>query len=335
MKEKLATDLRNAMSGSGKVLYHIALVSLSAGIALSLPFVAQGFLTQWARIQNEGAFLLSAEITVAIVLIVFFNHLSRSIKYRKLAKAASGAGLVYFFPAGGRMAQRRIKTLIHRHGLARNVMIIGSTGSTFVDPQGDSHAVVKDCLGAKIMLLNPCSEDARIRARSILHPDITLESLKEQARKSVEFLKLLKAAQKNVKLKFYSDDPNVKLAILGDHIWLQHYHTSLDVQTMPVYVFKHNPKDHGLYTVFYQHFVKRWESPEIPEYDLETDELVYRGGHGIEERREKFHWDVGTHPSGARLPAHDAPRAGGDGQHPSQRVSERDLRGAECAPQSS
>ncbi|MEC4688240.1 MAG: hypothetical protein VST64_08045 [Nitrospirota bacterium] len=101
MKEKLATDLRNAMSGSGKVLYHIALVSLSAGIALSLPFVAQGFLTHWARIQNEGAFLLSAEIPVAIVLIVFFNHLSRSIKYRKLAKAASGAGLVYFFPAGG------------------------------------------------------------------------------------------------------------------------------------------------------------------------------------------------------------------------------------------
>ena len=310
MKERLSGDLRNALRSSSKVLYHIAIISLSAGIAVSLPFVARGVLTHWARIQNEEVLLLSAEIMLAILLIVFFNHLSRSIKHRNLAKAASGAGLVYFFPAGGRSARRRIKELIHRHGLARNVMIIGSTGSTFVDPQGESHAVLKDCLGAKIMLLNPCSEDARIRARSILHPEVTLESLKEQARKSVEFLKLLKAAKKNVRLKFYSDDPNVKLAILGDHLWLQHYHTSLDVKTMPMYAFKHNPKDHGLYTIFYQHFMNRWKSPDIPEYDLEKDELVYKRCNGAEERREKFYWDTEVHPSGDRLPSHDAPCIG-------------------------
>lgn len=332
MKEKVSRDLRNALSGSGKVLYHVALASLSAGIAMSLPFVAQGFLTYWARIKNEEVFLVSTEIMVAILLIVFFNHLSRSIQYRRLANAASGAGLVYFFPAGGRLAQKRIRTLIHKHGLGRNVMIIGSTGRTFVDPQGDSHAELKNCLEAKIMLLNPCSENARTRAKSIFHPEITLESLKEQTRKSVEFLKLLKAAQKNVRLKFYSDDPNVKLAILGDQLWLQHYHTSLDVQRMPMYGFKHNPKDHGLYTVFYQHFMNRWESPEIPEYDLETDELVYRGRNGIEERREKFYCDEETHPTGARVPAHDPARAGGDRLHPSQWANTRDLRGVGHAP---
>ena len=170
-------------------------------------------------------------------------------------------------------------------------MIIGSTGGTFVDPEGDLHQVLKHCLEAKIMLLNPSSENGRVRARSILHPEITLESLMAQTKASVDFLKLLRAAQKNVRVKFYSDDPNVKLAILGDHIWLQHYHTNLDIQYMPMYAFQYNPKEHGLYTIFYQHFVEKWEHPETPEYDLETDDLVYRWEDGTEKRRVPFSWE--------------------------------------------
>jgi hypothetical protein len=32
----------------------------------------------------------------------------------------------------------------------------------------------------------------------------------------------------------------------------------------------------------------RWEDPAIPEYDLETDELVYRDSAGNEVGREKL-----------------------------------------------
>lgn len=60
---------------------------------------------------------------------------------------------------------------------------------------------------------------------------------------------------------------------------------------MPEYVFRHTQQDHGLYALFYQYFVKRWENQEIPEYDLETDELIYKSMKGIEERREPFNWD--------------------------------------------
>ncbi len=35
-------------------------------------------------------------------------------------------------------------------------------------------------------------------------------------------------------------------------------------------------------------FSSTWESTEIPEYDLDTDELVYRGNNGSEIRRERF-----------------------------------------------
>ena len=41
--------------------YHIGLVSLSAGIAMSLPYLAQGLLTYWAFVQNEKVYLVSEE----------------------------------------------------------------------------------------------------------------------------------------------------------------------------------------------------------------------------------------------------------------------------------
>lgn len=279
------------------MLYHVIVITLSAGIALSLPFAAgvfaENFAAYWAIVANEKIVLISMEIAVALLLILTVNYIGRSITDRKLSEMAAEAGLVNFFSTRGRLTQRRIRRLKARQGIARNVMTIGSTGfRTFVDPRGDMHHVLENCLEAKILLLDPYSEGATARTRAIPHPDVTTESLKEQVRKSIEFLKRLRAAQKNIKLKLYPDPPHLKLAILGDYIWMQHYHTSLDVQTMPELVFKHNQNDHGLYTVFYQYFVRKWESPDIPEYDLETDEIIFRGNTGSEVRREPFDRDT-------------------------------------------
>jgi hypothetical protein len=66
------------------------------------------------------------------------------------------------------------------------------------------------------------------------------------------------------------------------------YHTDLDVQTMPEYVFPHNRKDHGLYNLFYQYLIQRWDNPEIPEYDFDTEELVYRGHNGTVVIAQQF-----------------------------------------------
>jgi len=268
-------------------------VTLSAGIALSLPYVASvfalNFLDYWNRIQNDKSVLIAIEIAVALLLILTFNYVGRAIRDRKLAQMATGAGLVRFFPVQGRLTQRRIRKLKEKQGIARNVMVLGSTGlRTFVDPGGDLHAVLQNCLEAKVMLVNPSSEAAKARASAIQHSPAQAESITEQIRQSIDFLKRLKGAQKNVKLKLYSDIPHIKLAILGDYIWMQHYHATLDVQAMPQYLVKHSQNNHGLYTVFYQYFVEKWESPEIPEYDLEADELIYRGQNGSEVRREKF-----------------------------------------------
>jgi hypothetical protein len=153
---------------------------------------------------------------------------------------------------------------------------------------GDLSTVLGKCLGAKILLVNPYSQEASTRIRAIANPDFTIENFRAEVWHSIELLKRLKAIGKAVKLKLYSDPPLVKLVILGDYLWLQHYHTDLDIQTMPEYVLQHNLKDHGLYTLYYHYFVQRWANAEIPEYDLDTDELVYRGSNGSEVRRERF-----------------------------------------------
>jgi hypothetical protein len=293
MMKTFSRDFTALVKETTGVLYHILVVALSAGVALSLP-VAAGFLSQdfsayWSVIQNDRVALIALEVAVAILLIASINYLRRSIKDRKTAEMAEDAGLTMFFLPQGLFAQRKIKRLKRQHGLARNIMIIGSTGyRTFVHPHGDLHTVLENCLEAKIMLLNPFSEAARARAKAILGPDITLESFQEQVGKCIEFLKQLRAAQKSIQLKLYSDPPHFKLTILGDYIWQQHYHPSRDVHVMPEYVFKHTRDDLGLYAMFYQYFIKRWESPEIPEYDFETDELVYRESNGNIARRERF-----------------------------------------------
>jgi len=279
--------------GLAHVSYHIIVVALSAGFALTLPlttaFLARNILKYWSFIQNDKLFLLSVEMALAILLVLFSNHIRRSWKDRRLSKMARSTGLVYVTPTKGFYVRERIRKLRERQGIARDVMVLGSTGfRTFVDPKGELHHVIQNCREAKIMLLNPDSEGATVRAKSILSPEITPERLGEQIRKSIGFLKDLRAVQKNIQLKLYPDTPFLKLSILGDYLWVQHYHVGLDVEMMPKYVFKHDQNPGSLYVPFYEYFLMRWNHPYLPEYDLNADELVYRDLAGNELRREKF-----------------------------------------------
>jgi len=130
--------------------------------------------------------------------------------------------------------------------------------------------------------------------QALAHPACTYTTFREEVRQSIALLKRLKAIGKVVKLKLYADAPLVKLVMLGDYLWLQHYHADLDSPNMPEYVLQRNRKEHGLYTFYAHYFMQRWESPELPEYDLDTDELVYRSRTGQEIRREPV--EIGAAP---------------------------------------
>ncbi len=265
---------------------------LSASIALSLSdimrYLTRKVLLYWSLIENQEVFLVTTEIAAAILLIVLINAVVQSVKVRKFFRMAKTAGLAVVAPPAAFFARRRIKKLKDEQGAGRNIMLISSTGfRTFVDPAGDLHGVLRNCREAKIMLLDPLRGGVTARAKSLADPGITPEGFREQIIRSIDFLKGLKASQKNIRLKLYRDVPLVKLAVLGDYLCLQHYPTGLNVRAMPEYVFKHD-QGGSLFNLFYQYFVNRWFDPSIPEYDLDTDELIYRDKAGNEVNREKF-----------------------------------------------
>jgi hypothetical protein len=197
--------------------------------------------------------------------------------------------LVSFFPLHDPGAGKTIRALKQQQSLGRTVLAIGVTGhGTIVEDKAELHALLETCLEAKLLLLNPFSEEAARRAKSLSHPDISPDRFRQELLETIALIKRLRAGGKVLRLKLYSDRPHLRMVILGDYLWLQHYHTGLDIRWMPEYVFQHNPSHHGLYTLFYQYFTKRWENHDIPDYDFQTDELVYRARSGSELRRESF-----------------------------------------------
>ncbi|BCA56488.1 conserved exported protein of unknown function [Nitrospira sp. KM1] len=292
MIQEVSLTLRAFLRDAAGTLYHVLVIILSAGIALLLPTGAKQFLALWSRVEHDKLSLIALEMTTAILLILCLNYIRRSLSDRALASAAAGAGLVSFSPRRARGAQQQIETLKEQQGTGRTIMVIGSSGySTLVDQVGDLSSVLDKCLGAKILLVDPYSQEAAARIQAIDHPALTLTRFREEVRQSIALLKRLRAMGKAVKLKLYTDPPLIKMVILGDYLWLQHYHADLDIQTMPEYVLRHNRQNHNLYTLYAHYFEQRWESTDLPEYDLETDELVYRTKTGAEVRRERYEVD--------------------------------------------
>jgi ABC-type Fe3+ transport system permease subunit len=69
------------------ILYHIAVVVLSAAIALSLPnmfrYLSRKILVSWSFIENQKLFLVSLEIAAAILLIIVINAVVNGWSVRK------------------------------------------------------------------------------------------------------------------------------------------------------------------------------------------------------------------------------------------------------------
>jgi hypothetical protein len=299
LKDHIAKD-GTLLHYLASMVSHLIVIVVSAGIAFSLPWAARHFLTFWSHVEHEKVLLMSIELAVAALLILFVNFLRRSIKDRRVAKIAADAGLVSCFHTQGRKVRHQIAAGKSQQGLGRPLRVIGFTGfSTFADPKSDLHPIVQNCLEAKILLANPFSEAVRRRIEQQPDPSAVWNRVRHEVVASIKLLKSLKASGKPVKLKLYSDLPLVRLGILGEHVWLQCYHTDLEVGTRPEYVFQHDRQEHGLYALWYQYFLKRWTSPALPEYDFDRDELVYREDGEGEVRREAF--DTGFGPTVSQL----------------------------------
>lgn len=294
--DSMKGDQMNSLRGIRHISYHISIVVLSAAVALSLPATfraaARKALQYWSLIENEKIFMVSLELGVAALFMVTITLIGRNWRNMKLADMARNAGLEGVSRGGSRRKSRRIKK---RQGSAREFMLMGSTGySTFAVADGDLHDAIQQSREARVMLLDPSSKGAKKRSISLADPNMTPVNFRNQIMASIDFLKKLRASQRQVRLKLYEDVPLFKMVIVGDYIYMRHYHAGRDVRDMPEYVFRNSQEPGNLYIPFYQYFLSRWHNLSLPEYDLDTDELVYRDTAGAEIRRENFHVRSGS-----------------------------------------
>ncbi|MEW6248244.1 MAG: hypothetical protein AB1555_16245 [Nitrospirota bacterium] len=160
------STVRGFLRDAAGSLYHIVVVTLSAGIALLLPAGARQFLSFWSWIEHGKLSLVAVEMAVAI-----------------------GAGLVSSFPQRARGAERHIRKLKEERSTGRTVMIMGSSGySTFMDQVGDLASVLDKCLGAKNSAGEPLQPGSKRASRPSLIPSTRWPPFAKKSGKALSFL---------------------------------------------------------------------------------------------------------------------------------------------------
>lgn len=144
---------------------------------------------------------------------------------------------------------------------ARDLRIMGATGwNTFGAPTSPLHKLLAQFDGeVKVLLMLPDPTLAAL-VRRARETGRTPEEYVAEIRRSIDRIRALRAAGKNISLKFYTQTPIWKMLISNDFMWLQHYCKAKDVEDTPVYVF-FSDGDGGtsLFHPLYSVWLKRWE----------------------------------------------------------------------------
>jgi hypothetical protein len=273
-----------------QILSHGAVTVLAVAIAFSLPGFANYILNEWwPEVEGNANLLLATEIALASVLALVFNLAKIAWDHRQRVLIARLASLVHARNGeAGWLARRRERELLGQLTTARDAFVLTLTGyDTLVAEDSLLRPVIDKAYEIRVMLVNPVGGGLRRRAES-LPSDVTVLTLHTEIEATIGALSKLRKYGKKVKLKFYDEEPFWKLVVLGDYIWVQHCHSGFVVREQPEYVFAldHTEPRHGLFVPFYMIFLDYWNDTRHPEYDFDTNELVYRDDGGRETGRE-------------------------------------------------
>lgn len=286
MKSRQHGSLLNGLRHSAS---HIVITLLAIGIAFSLPAVAQYVLFDWwPEAQNNVHSLLVTELGLSVVLVLLFNVLMIAWDNRHVIASARRASLVYATDAKAGLSQRKAKRLVKHASLPRDVFALTLTGyDTFVAPDSLFHDVLHNAYEIRVMLLDPRSEAASRRVEAIPDQHVNLESLHDEIAASIAYLTELHKAGKRITLKFYEHQPVWKVVVVGDHVWVQHFHHGYEVKGQPEYVFalQTSAPRQGFFVPFYTYFLDQWNDQRHPVYDFDAGELIYRAVGDRETRR--------------------------------------------------
>ncbi len=272
-----------------QIFSHSLMTLLAVAVAFSLPQGASYILNQWwPRVEGDANLLLTTEIGLASILALLFNFAKIAWDSRQKVRVARLAALVYARNGGrGWLTRWRERALVKQLPAARDACILTLTGfDTFVSNDSLLRGTLEKAYEVRVMLLSPVGAHMRRRADS-LPPDVTVLTLQTEIEASIAYLSGLRRLGKKVTLKFYEDEPFWKVIVLGDHVWVQHCHSGFQVSQQPEYVFalQHREPRNGLFVPFYTYFLNEWNDFSHPEYDFDTNELVYRDAARKETRR--------------------------------------------------
>ena len=284
------TPTYNLWTGLRQILTHGVITMLAVAIAFSLPGIANYILNEWwPEVQNNANLLLATEVALASVLALLFNLAKIAWDHRQRVLTARLASLVHARNSGSSWwSRRRERALIGQLPAPRDAFALTLTGyDTFVADHSLLRGVIGKAYEIRVMLVNPVGKALRERADS-LPPEITVLTLHTEIEATIGYLSGLRKFGKMVKLKFYDEEPFWKLIVLGDYVWVQHCHSGFAVREQPEFVFalQHREPRHGLFVPFYMVFLNQWNDARHPEYDFDTNELVYRDASGKETGRE-------------------------------------------------
>lgn len=296
--------------GLRHIASHAAITLLAVGIAFALPQLAQYILFNWwPLVRDDSRLLLYTEIGFAAGLVVLFNVASLTFHYRRRARMSSIASLVHVHEQGSWFSRQRKQNLLRRLPWKRDVTIMAVTGyGTFSAADADLGHILQDCYEVRVMLMNPYAAGARSYVAAHPAAEAALAGFRSELAASIEYLRALHAAGRKVVLKLYDEAPFWKLVFTGEHAWVRCCHDCRDFGKFPEYVFALQPDKpaRGFFPAFYTYFLNQWNDPQHPDYNFDSDELVYRDGDGQERCREPYPVHAaaaGDSGSGRPLPA--------------------------------
>ena len=274
------------------IVGHAAVTLLAVGIAFSLPMAAKYILYYWwPRVEADSQLLLITEICFAAVLVLLFNLSRLAREGRRCLRMNRVASLVHVRDGDSWLSRWMGRDLHKKIPGTRDVSVMSVTGyDTFVSERRRLHRFIDDSYELRVMLMNPYGAGAKRRVQSLGDPVAMLETYRRETDATIERLASLAAAGKKVTLKFYEDPPFWNLIVTGEYVWVQYCHDGHELKTQPEYVFalrKDKPAQ-GLFSPFYVHFLNHWNDPRHPEYNFDTNELIYRNGKNNEIGRVSY-----------------------------------------------
>ena len=272
-----------------QIFFHLAVSGLALAIAFSLPTVATFVLDEWwPRVAASSKLLLATELGLAAALVLAFNALRLAWEGLRARRMRDMAALVHVRRDDARGAG---KAGPEATSAARDALIVSVTGfHTFASGKAPFRDLVNRCFETRVLLLNPFSEGARARIRSLPDPGKAEALYREEIGASIAFLRSLWEAGRRVRLKIYDAAPFWSIVVAGELAWVRYCHDGYPLATQPDYVFalRRDQPTQGLFPPFCSYALDQWNDPRHAEYDFATGDVVLRSAEGAELGRARL-----------------------------------------------